>query len=178
MIDWHQLDATPEQLAAETRGNLRRHLLPGAAGADAGAARPARGARSGRHSQGDRHQQRPRRSSSACSASFNLAAAIRRSSSPARTSSTASRRRTCTCSPPQRHGVAPAEMMVLEDSQIGCQAAVAAGAYTVAVPHGQSLTAPVPRRAVRRRHRSRTSASTRRCGLAKPGGSLLALRRA
>jgi HAD superfamily hydrolase (TIGR01509 family) len=37
-----------------------------------------------------------------------------------------------------RHGVAPRRMMVLEDSQIGCQAAVAAGAYTVAVPHGQS----------------------------------------
>jgi HAD superfamily hydrolase (TIGR01509 family) len=38
----------------------------------------------------------------------------------------------------QRHGVRPAEMVVLEDSQIGCQAAVAAGAYTIAVPHGQS----------------------------------------
>src|SRR6185436_8595279 len=37
-----------------------------------------------------------------------------------------------------RHGVAAAEMMVLEDSQIGCQAAGAAGAYAVAVPHGQS----------------------------------------
>ena len=44
----------------------------------------------------------------------------------------------------QRHGVAPEEMMVLEDSQIGCQAAVAAGAYTVAVPHGQSLTHQFP----------------------------------
>ncbi|MBA3483341.1 MAG: HAD-IA family hydrolase [Pirellulales bacterium] len=40
----------------------------------------------------------------------------------------------------KRHGVNPAAMMVLEDSQIGCQAAVATGAYTVAVPHGQSLT--------------------------------------
>jgi HAD superfamily hydrolase (TIGR01509 family) len=37
-----------------------------------------------------------------------------------------------------RHGVAPGCMMVLEDSQIGCQAAVASGAYTVAVPHGLS----------------------------------------
>ncbi len=37
-----------------------------------------------------------------------------------------------------RHGVSPSEMMVLEDSQIGCQAAVAARAYTVAVPHGRS----------------------------------------
>jgi HAD superfamily hydrolase (TIGR01509 family) len=40
----------------------------------------------------------------------------------------------------QRHGVRPDEMMVLEDSQIGCKAAVAAGTYAVAVPHGQSLS--------------------------------------
>lgn len=44
----------------------------------------------------------------------------------------------------QRHGVPAGEMMVLEDSQIGCQAAVAAGAYTVAVPHGQSLKHQFP----------------------------------
>ncbi len=44
----------------------------------------------------------------------------------------------------QRHGVPAAEMMVLEDSQIGCQAAVAAGAYTVAVPHGQSMKHQFP----------------------------------
>ena len=31
-----------------------------------------------------------------------------------------------------RHGVPPHQMLVLEDSQIGCAAAVAAGAYTVA----------------------------------------------
>jgi HAD superfamily hydrolase (TIGR01509 family) len=34
----------------------------------------------------------------------------------------------------RRFGVPPAEMMVLEDSQNGCRAAVAAGAFTVAVP--------------------------------------------
>lgn len=34
--------------------------------------------------------------------------------------------------------VDPAEMLVLEDSQIGSQAGVAAGAYTVAVPGGRS----------------------------------------
>jgi pseudouridine-5'-monophosphatase len=39
----------------------------------------------------------------------------------------------------ERHGVAPAEMMVLEDSGIGCRAAFAAGAYSVDVPHGQSV---------------------------------------
>jgi len=32
-------------------------------------------------------------------------------------------------------GIAPAEMMVLEDSANGCRAAVAAGAFTVAVPN-------------------------------------------
>jgi HAD superfamily hydrolase (TIGR01509 family) len=44
----------------------------------------------------------------------------------------------------QRHSVLPAEMLVLEDSQIGCQAAVAAGAYTVAVPHGRSTSHQFP----------------------------------
>jgi len=34
----------------------------------------------------------------------------------------------------RRHGVSPAEMMVLEDSENGCRAAAAAGAFTVAVP--------------------------------------------
>ena len=36
------------------------------------------------------------------------------------------------------HGVHPTEMMELEDSQIGCQAGVSTGAYTVAVPCGRS----------------------------------------
>ena len=39
----------------------------------------------------------------------------------------------------QRHGVSPQEMMVLEDSQNGCAAAVAAGAFAVAVPGVHSL---------------------------------------
>lgn len=38
----------------------------------------------------------------------------------------------------QRHGIAPAEMLVLEDSQNGCRAALAAGAVTVAVPGDHS----------------------------------------
>jgi len=45
----------------------------------------------------------------------------------------------------QRLGIASRQMMVLEDSQIGCQAATAAGAFTVAVPHGRSLTHDFPR---------------------------------
>ena len=35
-------------------------------------------------------------------------------------------------------GIAPGEMLVLEDSQNGCKAAVSAGAITVAVPSGHS----------------------------------------
>ncbi len=38
----------------------------------------------------------------------------------------------------QRFGIAPAEMLVLEDSQNGCRAAVAAGTFAVAVPSGHS----------------------------------------
>lgn len=44
----------------------------------------------------------------------------------------------------ERHGVEPAEMLVLEDSLFGCQAAVAAGAYAVAVPHGRSRAYQFP----------------------------------
>ena len=39
----------------------------------------------------------------------------------------------------RRFGIAPPEMLVLEDSQNGCRAAVAAGAIAVAVPAGHSL---------------------------------------
>ena len=39
----------------------------------------------------------------------------------------------------ERHGVDPGEMLVLEDSQNGCRAGVAAGAYTVAVPSPHTL---------------------------------------
>ncbi len=38
----------------------------------------------------------------------------------------------------QRFGIEPGEMLVLEDSQNGCRAAVAAGAFAVAVPGGHS----------------------------------------
>jgi HAD superfamily hydrolase (TIGR01509 family) len=40
----------------------------------------------------------------------------------------------------ERHGVQPEAMMVLEDSQNGCTAAVAAGAFAVAVPGIHSRT--------------------------------------
>ncbi len=40
----------------------------------------------------------------------------------------------------RRFGLEPRQMMVLEDSQNGCRAAVAAGAFAVAVPGGHSRT--------------------------------------
>ena len=45
----------------------------------------------------------------------------------------------------QRLGIPCREMMVLEDSQTGCQAATTAGAYTVAVPDGRSLEHDFPK---------------------------------
>lgn len=39
-----------------------------------------------------------------------------------------------------RFGISPHEMLVLEDSQNGCRAAIAAGAFAVAVPAGHSCT--------------------------------------
>ncbi len=39
----------------------------------------------------------------------------------------------------KRFGVQPSEMVVLEDSQTGCRAAVASGAFAIAVPDGPSL---------------------------------------
>ncbi len=38
-----------------------------------------------------------------------------------------------------RFGIAPEQMLVLEDSENGCRAAAASGAVAVAVPHGASL---------------------------------------
>lgn len=40
----------------------------------------------------------------------------------------------------ERFGIEPRQMLVLEDSQNGCRAAVAAGAFVVAVPGGHSCT--------------------------------------
>ncbi|TWU25651.1 HAD family hydrolase [Bythopirellula polymerisocia] len=44
----------------------------------------------------------------------------------------------------QKLGFPPQEVLVLEDSQLGCQAAVAAGNYAVAVPSGHSHTHQFP----------------------------------
>lgn len=39
-----------------------------------------------------------------------------------------------------KHGLPPEQILVLEDSQLGCQAAVAANTFAVAVPNGHSET--------------------------------------
>ena len=44
----------------------------------------------------------------------------------------------------EKHGIPPEQILVLEDSQLGCQAAVAANTYSVAVPHGHSHTHKFP----------------------------------
>src|SRR5690606_9764272 len=44
----------------------------------------------------------------------------------------------------EKHGVPPEQMLVLEDSQLGCQAAVAANTYIVAVLSGHSHTHKFP----------------------------------
>lgn len=44
----------------------------------------------------------------------------------------------------EKHGVPPQQVLVLEDSQLGCQAAVAADTYTIAVPSGHSHTHTFP----------------------------------
>ncbi len=44
----------------------------------------------------------------------------------------------------EKHGCRPQEVLVLEDSQIGCRAAVAADTYAVAVPSGHSHTHEFP----------------------------------
>jgi HAD superfamily hydrolase (TIGR01509 family) len=44
----------------------------------------------------------------------------------------------------ERHGCRPQQVLVLEDSQIGCRAAVAADTYAVAVPSGHSHTHEFP----------------------------------
>jgi HAD superfamily hydrolase (TIGR01509 family) len=135
MIDWHQLDATVEQLSAETAEifagilDKRLELMPGAA----------------------------KLLDSLEAAS--IPKAIATSSGPQFVRNVLSRfaleprfRFILTCddvrdgkphpeiylSAAQRFGVSPASMLVLEDSQNGCRAAVAAGAFAVAVPGAHS----------------------------------------
>jgi HAD superfamily hydrolase (TIGR01509 family) len=136
MIDWHQLEDTPEQLAAEC-AEIFVDLLPARlapmpglldllAALEAAGVPKAIATSSGRAFVSrtlELFQLEPR-------FAFVLTAEDIEHGKPAPDVYLLAA---------ERHGVAPSEMMVLEDSQIGCQAAVAAGAYAVAVPHGQSL---------------------------------------
>jgi HAD superfamily hydrolase (TIGR01509 family) len=141
MIEHHQLDATPEQLAAETAeifgGILPGRLAPMPGLLDLLAALEAAGIPKGIATSSNRafveqvlgvFNLRPR-------FDFVLASEDIEHGKP---------EPDVYLLAAERHGVDPAAMMVLEDSQIGCQAAVAAGAYTVAVPHGQSRTHQFP----------------------------------
>jgi HAD superfamily hydrolase (TIGR01509 family) len=136
MIDWYQLDATVEQIAAETEAifaeilDSRLAMMPGLLelldAAEAAGIPKAVATSSGRRFVERvlaRFDLQPR-------FEFVLTAEDVASSKPhPEIYLTAAR----------RFGLSPERLMVLEDSQTGCQAALAAGAVTVAVPHGQSL---------------------------------------
>jgi len=141
MMEHHQLDATPEQLAAETAeifgGLLPERLAPMPGLLDLLAALEAAGvpkgiATSSSHAFVERvlgvFNLQPR-------FNFLLASEDIEHGKP---------EPDVYLLAAKRHEVRPQEMMVLEDSQIGCQAAVAAGAYAVAVPHGHSRTHQFP----------------------------------
>jgi HAD superfamily hydrolase (TIGR01509 family) len=135
MIDWHALDATVEMLAAETEVvfaqilDERLEFMPGAvpllAALEAAGIPKAIATSSGRkfaHNILGRFQLVPR-------FAFILTCEnVTHGKPDPEIYLTAAR----------QFGVSPAEMMVFEDSQNGCRAAVAAGAYAVAVPNGPS----------------------------------------
>ncbi len=141
MIDWHQLDATPEQLAAECAEIFvdllpaRLQPMPGLldllASLERAGIPKAIGTSSGREfvrSALALFDLEPR-------FAFILTAEDIEHGKPAPDIYLEAAR---------RHGVTSLEMLVLEDSQNGCAAAVAAGTYAVAVPHGQSRTHKFP----------------------------------
>jgi HAD superfamily hydrolase (TIGR01509 family) len=141
MIDHHQLDATPEQLAAETAeifgGLLPHRLTPMPGLLDLLAALEASHVPKGIATSSGRafvekvlgaFHLKPR-------FSFVLTSEDIEHGKP---------EPDVYLLAADRHGVAPAEMMVLEDSHIGCAAAVASQAYAVAVPHGHSVQHSFP----------------------------------
>ncbi len=137
MIDWHKLDATVEQLAHETEEvfatilDQRLALMPGAAALLSALERAgipkaiatSSGPRFVKNVLG-RFELEPR-------FQFILTCDDVRDGKPhPEIYQTAAK----------RFGIEPAEMLVLEDSQNGCRAAVSAGAFAVAVPGGHSRT--------------------------------------
>lgn len=136
MIDWHGLDATVEILAAETESvfaEILEHQLefmPGAAdlllALDAARIPKAIATSSGRKFATDilgRFQLEPR-------FEFILTCENVTHGKPDPEIYLLAAK---------RFNISPAEMMVLEDSQNGCRAAVSAGAFAVAVPAGPSV---------------------------------------
>lgn len=135
MIDWHGLDATVEILAAETEGVFaeilehRLEFMPGAAdlllALDTAQIPKAIATSSGRKFATDilgRFQLVPR-------FEFILTCENVTHGKPDPEIYLLAAK---------RFNISPSEMLVLEDSQNGCRAAVAAGAFAVAVPAGPS----------------------------------------
>jgi HAD superfamily hydrolase (TIGR01509 family) len=141
MIDWHELEETPEQLAAESAeifgGLLPRRLAPMPGLLELLAALEAAGIPKGIATSSGREFV------TRVLGQFDLAPRFKfvitgediEHGKPAPDVYLLAA---------ERHGVQPEQMLVLEDSHIGSQAAVAAGAYAVAVPHGQSTTHEFP----------------------------------
>jgi HAD superfamily hydrolase (TIGR01509 family) len=141
MIDWHELDDTPEQLAAESAeifgGLLPRRLQPMPGLVELLDSLEAAGIPKGIATSSGRDFV------TRVLGQFNLAPRFKfiitsediEHGKPAPDVYLLAA---------QRHGVRPEQMLVLEDSHIGSRAAVAAGAYAVAVPHGQSSTHDFP----------------------------------
>jgi HAD superfamily hydrolase (TIGR01509 family) len=135
MIDWHQLTDTAEELLDESREILSRlwparlALMPGLM--DLLQALEAAGVPKGIATSSDRK---------------TVASMLLRFQLEPRFSFVLTGDSTEQCKPApdiyllaaEKHDVQPEEMLVLEDSQLGCRAGVAAGAYTVAVPGGRS----------------------------------------
>lgn len=136
MIDWHGLGETVDELYQESREIMFRLMkdrlepMPGllalldgleSAGIPKGIATSSR--RQFAHTALDKFELRPR-------FSFVLTCEDIEHGKPAPDVYQKAAR---------QHDMEPAAMMILEDSQIGSQAGVASGAYTVAVPAGSSL---------------------------------------
>ncbi|MAT68997.1 MAG: hydrolase [Planctomycetaceae bacterium] len=145
MIDWHELDDTPEELAAES-AEIFTDLLPAQLAPMPGlldllAALEAAGIPKGiATSSGRAFVSRVLELSELAERfQFVLASEDIEHGKPAPDVYLLAA---------ERHGVAPGEMLVLEDSQIGCRAAVAAGAFAVAVPSGRSVAHEFPGAAI------------------------------
>ncbi len=141
MIDWHQLDCTAEQLAAESEEvfetilDARLQKMPGLdellAALERGEIPKAIATSSGRKFTRrvlGRFELEPR-------FKFLLTAEDIHHGKP---------NPEIYLQAAGRLQVPPGEMLVLEDSHNGCRAAVAAGAFAVAVPSGHSLTHDFP----------------------------------